>query len=127
MTTTTTTTIRQKKRILVADDEPAICDVVRLFLEDEGYDVEITADAAALCNFPNGYPDLLLLDIWLSGQNGSDLCRTLKAHAATAHLPIVLFSANDDGAVIARDAGADDYIAKPFDFDDLLTTIERHL
>lgn len=119
--------IRQRKHILVADDDPAICDVVRMFLEDVGYDVEITDDAAALRDFPNGHPDLLLLDIWMSGCDGGDLCRALKSHAATSHLPILLFSASQDAERIARDAGADGFVAKPFDFDDLLATIERHL
>ena len=117
----------RRKRILVADDELAICEVVQIFLEEEGYEVETTSDVATLRDFPNGYPDLLLLDIWMPGGNGRDICRTLKGHMATAHLPIVLFSANRDGEQMARDAGADDYVAKPFDFDDLLTTIERHL
>jgi CheY-like chemotaxis protein len=119
--------IQQRKRILVADDDAAICDVVRIFLEDVGYDVEITDDAAVLRDFPNGRPDLLLLDIWMSGCDGREICRALKSNAATTHLPILLFSASRDAEQIARDAGADGFVAKPFDFDNLLDIIERHL
>lgn len=115
------------KRILVAEDDAAILDVLRIILEESGYDVETVADEAALHDFPNGYPDLLLLDIWMSGWDGREICRSLKSREETKHLPILLCSANRDGEQIAREAGADGFVAKPFDLDALLATIERHL
>jgi CheY-like chemotaxis protein len=116
-----------KKRVLVAEDDPAVLDVLRLMLEEGGYAVETVTDAAVLREFSHGYPDVLLLDIWMSGWDGAELCRALKQRDETRHLPILLCSANRDVERIARDAGADGFIAKPFDMDDLLLTVARHL
>src|SRR5436305_14833185 len=113
----------RKKRILIADDDPAILDMLTLFLEDSGYEVETTTDGSNLRSFPQGFPDLLLLDIWMSGWNGRDICLHLKSQEATKHLPILLVSANRETKTIAREAGADDFVVKPFDLDDLMQTI----
>ena len=117
----------QKKKILIADDDPAILDVLTLFLEEVGYKVETTLDGLTLQTFENGYPDLLLLDIWMSGWHGRDICLFLKSQEATKRLPIILFSANRETEQIAREAGADDFITKPFDLLGLLAKIERFL
>ena len=116
-----------QKKILIADDDPAILEVLTLFLEDVGYEVETTYDGRKLQAFEPGSADLLLLDIWLSGWNGRDICRFLKSQKQTRPLPIVLFSANRETERIAREAGADDFLVKPFDLDELLEKIERYL
>lgn len=116
-----------KKKILVADDDLAILDVLKMFLEDVGYEVEVTGDGAKLHDFQHGQADLLLLDVWLSGWNGRDICTYLKSQEATKKLPIILFSANKGIESIARAAGADDFLAKPFDLDELLDKLDRHL
>lgn len=115
------------RRILIAEDDPAILDVLRLILEDEGYAVECITDEATLREFPNGYPDLCVLDIWMPGWDGRELCRALKGSDATRAIPILLCSAHQDGELIAREAGADGFLAKPFDLDELLTTVARYL
>ena len=117
---------RSKKRILIADDDLAILDVLTLFLEDSGYEVEAILDGTSIRDFPNGVPDLLLLDIWLSGWSGRDICLTLKSQEATCKLPIILISANNEVEKIAQEAGADDFLAKPFDLDDVVKKIERY-
>ena len=118
---------QRTQRILVVEDDPVILDVLRLILEEGGYVVEAVADGATLRDFPNGHPDLLMLDIWLSGWDGREICRSLKAREETKDVPIVLCSASRDGEQMAREAGADGFIAKPFDLDDLLATVARHL
>ncbi|GCE16293.1 response regulator [Dictyobacter kobayashii] len=118
---------QQKKKIFIADDDAAILDALTLFLEDVGYEVESTKDGATIGTFPHGYPDLLLLDIRLSGWNGQDVCRHLKSQEETKKLPIILISANRETEHIACEAGADDFLAKPFDLDDLLAKIEQHI
>ncbi len=118
---------QRKKKILIADDDPAILDFLALFLEDSGYEVETTEDGATIRDFPRGYPDLLLLDIWLSGWSGRDICRMLKNQETTKHLPILLISANNETERIAHEAGADDFLAKPFNLDEIAHKIERFL
>lgn len=116
-----------RKTILIADDDPAILEVLTLYLEEVGYEVETTQDGLTLRTFEQGLPDLLLLDIWMSGWHGREICLFLKSQEATKRLPIVLFSANRETERIAREAGADEFVTKPFDLADLLSTIERCL
>ena len=118
---------RSKKKILIADDDPAILDVLSLFLEDVGYEVETTDDGATIREAQSEHPDLMLLDIWMSGWNGSDICSLLKNQEATKHIPIILVSANRDTEKIAKEAGADDFLLKPFDLDNVLEKIERYI
>ena len=118
---------RSKKKILIADDDPAILDVLSLFLEDVGYEVETTDDGATMQKARSDYPDLMLLDIWMSGWNGRDICVALKSQEATKHIPIILVSANRDTEKIAQEAGADDFLKKPFDLDTVLEKIERYI
>jgi DNA-binding response OmpR family regulator len=116
-----------KKTILIADDDPGILDALTLLLEDAGYEVKTANDGAAIREIYTAPPDLLLLDIWLSGWNGRDICIALKSVEQTKHVPILLFSANNETEEIAKEAGADDFIAKPFDIDELLEKIEKYL
>lgn len=114
------------KKIMIADDDPAILDSVGLLLEFEGYQVETTPDATTLLTMQSGFPDLLLLDIWMSGTDGRDICRHLKKQELTSNIPIVLISASRDIERSAIDAGANDFLAKPFELSDLLKKIEKH-
>ncbi len=115
-----------KKKILVADDNPAILDALKIMLEDEGYEVETTEDGAAAKNMREPLPDLLLLDIWMSGMDGRDICKHLKSGAATKHIPVVMVSATKNIEQIAKDSGADGFIAKPFQMEDLLATVAKY-
>jgi DNA-binding response OmpR family regulator len=117
----------QKRKILVADDDLAILDALTLILEDAGYEVQTMSNGEGLQHIYHTDADLLLLDIWLSGWNGKDICMTLKKAERTRHLPILLFSASKETKALAREAGADDFITKPFDIDELLGKIEQHL
>lgn len=110
-------------KVLVADDDPAIVDAVRMTLEDEGYRVETTVDGTTEQRVRSDRPDLILLDIWMSGVDGRDICRRLKADPATGGIPVIMISANRDTETLARQCGADDFIAKPFDIDTLLDKI----
>jgi len=115
------------KKVLVADDDPAILDVMRMMLEFEGYEVTTTPNGATILQMDSGLPDLLLLDIWMSGTDGRELCRRLKLNEKTKNIPIVLVSASKDVEHSAREAGADDFIAKPFEMNELLQKIEKNI
>lgn len=110
-------------KILVADDDPAIVDAVQMVLEDEGYQVETTVDGTTEKRVDEGRPDLILLDIWMSGVDGRDICRRLKAKEETAGIPVIMVSANRDTEALARECGANDFLPKPFDIDVLLEKV----
>ncbi|MCC6792228.1 MAG: response regulator [Thermomicrobiales bacterium] len=113
-------------RVLIADDDPAILDALQIMLEDEGYEVAAIGGGDVVRETERIRPDVILLDIRMSGQDGREICRALKHHDTAKQTPVIMVSANRDGAVIAHDAGADAFIAKPFDIDDLLTLIATY-
>jgi DNA-binding response OmpR family regulator len=120
-------TLSLKKKILVADDNPAILDALRIILEEEGYEVETKEDGASARGMKEPLPDLLLLDITMSGIDGRDICKHLKSAAATQHVPIVMVSATKNVEKIAKESGADDFISKPFQMDHLLAVVAKHV
>ncbi|MBL4675199.1 MAG: response regulator [Mucilaginibacter sp.] len=112
------------KRIMIADDDPGIVDAIEMLLEFEGYEVSSTVDGSTVLDMRDELPDLLLLDIWMSGDDGRDICRKLKSIPSTKNIPVIMISASKDIEQSARDAGADDFIAKPFEMNTLLQKIE---
>lgn len=115
------------KKILIADDDPGILDALTIMLEFEGYEVDCTLDCDELLTGESGLPDLLLLDIWMSGTDGRDICKLLKQSVRTCKIPVIMVSASKDIESSAIEAGADDFLAKPFEMDDLLRKIEKHI
>ena len=116
----------EKKTVMVADDDASILDVIEIMLaEVGGYHVETTNDGKTLLELDKKLPNLILLDLWMSGVDGRDICMHLKANEHTRHVPVIIFSANRDIDTIAADAGADDYISKPFQMTELLEKVER--
>ena len=113
------------KKILVADDDPAILDAIKMILELEGYVVDTTIDGKTIYKMEKDYPDVLLLDIWMSGQDGRTICRYLKKNLLTKHIPIILISASRDIRQSAKEAGADDFLAKPFEMNELLQKVSN--
>lgn len=116
-----------KKKILVADDDAAIVDAIQLILEDADYKVETTLNGEDVIKMNKNYPHLILLDIWMSGQDGRTICKYLKSRKSTKNIPIIMISANRDTSQIAKTAGADDFITKPFEIDELLTKVKKYL
>jgi DNA-binding response OmpR family regulator len=115
-------------KILIVDDTPEIVDGLQMLLEIEGYIVIGLTDGNAVIQFMQEQPpDLLLLDIWLSGCNGKDLCLQIKEQEALRHIPLLLMSAHRTTPEIAQYAGADGYLLKPFIVNTLLATIASAL
>ncbi|HZO24451.1 MAG TPA: response regulator transcription factor [Chloroflexota bacterium] len=111
-------------RVLVVDDDDAIRTTLARSLGAEGYAVEVAADGReALQVARDRTPDLVVLDLMIPGITGLDVCRRLRA--AEQHLPIVLLTARDAVAdrVTGLEAGADDYLVKPFAFEELLARV----
>ena len=104
------------ERILIVDDEETLCEVLKLNLENEGYDVDIAFSAEeALALDLKGY-SLILLDIMMGEISGIKMAKVLKADVATAHIPIIFCTARDseDDMIMGLNLGADDYIMKPY-------------
>lgn len=117
------------KKILLIDDDPDILEAMQAMLEDEGYAV-VTADAHDYIEkiFKDGsLPNLILIDILLSGKDGREIVQELKSQQDTQHIPIIMTSARSSVEKTARESGADDFLAKPFDIDDLLDMVAKHL
>ncbi|RVT96535.1 response regulator transcription factor [Mucilaginibacter limnophilus] len=114
----------KQKTIMIADDDPGIVDAVGMMLEFEGYLVRSTGYGSDVLKLENDFPDLLLLDIWMSGEDGRDICRKLKADVIKKGIPVLMISASKDIRQSAMDAGADDFLAKPFEMTDLMQKIE---
>jgi DNA-binding response OmpR family regulator len=115
------------KRILVVDDEPDILEFLRDILEEEGYVVTTDKGEYAERLAGESHPDLILLDVLLSGRDGRQIVAFLKSQRATEHIPVIMLSAHPSAANTSRAAGADDFLAKPFEIDHLLVKITRHL
>lgn len=116
-----------QKRLYVADDSEAMCHVLQHFLELRGYLVDTTVNAKTLGKLTNNLPDLILLDVCFYGIDGTDVCKTLKKRTATKKIPIIIMSGMRNIKEITKNCGADGYIAKPFNPDDLVLKIKSHL
>lgn len=116
---------RKKRIIYVADDDRAIVDALTYMLESAGYKVASAYDSSVVDMMRERRPDLLLLDIWMSGHDGRDICRQLKSDSALAGVPVIMISAHPDAARISGECGAEDHISKPFEVSELLQKIGR--
>jgi DNA-binding response OmpR family regulator len=116
------------KHILIIEDDKSILDAVQMALEFEGYTVAI-ADrgdyADKLMHGKAPLPDVMLLDILLSGTDGRDVCKALKAHKTTKNVPIIMMSAHPGASTSVIEAGADYFLPKPFNIDDLLNAVKK--
>jgi CheY-like chemotaxis protein len=99
-----------KKKILVVDDDPVIRDVFKIILEAAGYEVELTGDGKEVLKNQFSTPHLFLIDKFLSGVNGLDLCKHLKAQLPTKNIPVIMISASPGLATQSAKVGADDWI-----------------
>ncbi len=119
-----------KKHIFIVDDDPYILDAIRYFLEDAGYSVSTTQqgkDAEQLIRKKDALPDLIILDVLLSGKDGREICQKIKRSKGIKNIPVILISSGLDSGRSAKTAGADGFLAKPFDVQELLTIVEKHL
>ena len=115
------------EKILVVDDDKNICELLRLYLVKEGYNVTMVHDGgAALAEFDKLHPDLVLLDVMMPVMDGWEVCRKLRAKDNT---PIIMLTAKGEtyDKVLGLELGADDYIVKPFDAKEVTARIKAVL
>jgi two-component system, OmpR family, KDP operon response regulator KdpE len=117
----------EKSRVLVVDDEPQITRVLRTVLTSQGYQVRTSAEGeAALSNFSEWGPELVITDLYMPHMDGVELCRRIRA---VSNVPIIVLSVKGEerSKVEALDSGADDYVTKPFGIDELLARVRAAL
>lgn len=115
-------------RILVVDDDLDILVVMEILLTMKGFSVEVTAKWESTFEKVDSFqPDLILLDVLISGNDGRTICKQLKSQEGTKNIPIIMFSAHPSAAATMADYGANDFIAKPFDVNDLLAKVNKQL
>ena len=116
------------KKILIIDDDEGILAAFEAMFEDKVYDVQTSLTVEPLQTLQKkDIPDLILLDVLLSGADGRDICRQLKTQADTKHIPIIMISAHPSAHKSVQKAGADDYLSKPFEMDELLKKVQKYL
>ena len=118
-------------KILVVDDERAVRESLRRALELEGYDIELAEDGvdalARLMNGENATPDVVILDVLMPGVDGLEVCRRLRRSGS--RVPVLMLTARDEveNRVAGLDAGADDYVSKPFALEELVARVRALL
>jgi len=117
------------KKILAVDDDNDILDIIRIILEDEGYEVKTLADGKRVFEMiSDDKPDLILLDVMLGGLDGRDICRDLKAHSLFKNIPIVMISASHNlDSFLLMPGSPNDFLAKPFDINHLINMVKAQL
>jgi DNA-binding response OmpR family regulator len=118
------------KKILVVDDEVDLVETVRFPLEMEGFDVLVSYNGEdALSQARKENPDLIILDLMLPKLDGYKVCRLLKFDERYKHIPILMLTAKtqEKDKILGKETGADEYITKPFEMDDLMEKVKKYL
>lgn len=115
-------------KVLVVDDDLDILAVMQLLLKMKGFEVEVTTKGEETFDKVDVFkPNLILLDVLLSGYDGRIICKELKSKDETMHIPIIMFSAHPSAVESIREYGANDFIAKPFDVNELIRKVNTQL
>ena len=119
----------ESKRILIVDDEETLCEVLKLNLENEGFDVDYALSAEQALNYNLGNYALILMDIMMGEMSGIKMTKLLKADVSTAQIPIIFCTARDseDDMVMGLNLGADDYITKPYTIRNVVARVKTVL
>ena len=117
------------KRILIVDDEETLCEVLKINLQNEGFDVDVALSAEQALTYDVRSYDLILLDIMMGEISGIQMAKILKSEPATAAIPIIFCTARDteDDMIRGLDLGADDYIMKPYTIRNVVARVKSVL
>ena len=121
-------TEKRMRKILLIDDDPDIITVLQLLLKKKGYEVAAASRESDIYTTAESFsPDLIVMDVLLSGLDGREICKRFKSTEKWKHIPIIMFSAHPGAQKNMKDFGADDFLPKPFQSEKLLQRIEAHL
>jgi DNA-binding response OmpR family regulator len=113
--------------ILIVEDDPQVARLIALVLQRNGFQSEVVADGqSALDKAREMRPDIIFADLTIKGMGGEQLCSALKSRSETKDIPYIVVSGDRDIAEKARLCGADDYMGKPFEFDDLVRLVRKY-
>jgi len=113
--------------ILIVEDDPQVARLISLVLQRNGYAGETVSDGRiALERIRASAPELVIADLTVKGIAGDALCTTIKTENATRRIPVIVLSGDRDLAEKATRCGADAYLGKPFEFDDLISLVKRY-
>ena len=118
-----------KPKILVVDDEEDLCEILKFNLETQGYDVTTAYSGEEALEKDAASFNLILLDVMMGGMNGFDVAHRLRANEETQNTPIIFLTAKgtENDKIMGFNAGADDYISKPFSIREVLLRIKAVL
>jgi CheY-like chemotaxis protein len=120
--------INDAKKIAIFDDDEDILSICSYVLEEKGWNVNIFTDCTNILEkIKNVQPNVILMDNWIPDEGGIYATRLLKKDPVLKKIPVIFFSANSDIQTLAQQAGADTYLPKPFDLNDLERIIENSL
>lgn len=116
------------RKILIVDDATDIVDPISILLTEAGYLIDTTTNGNQVQRKVLEFkPDLILLDVLISGSDGREICKYLKKEKITKNIPIVMMSAHPDAKQDSIKCRADNFISKPFNFDTLLLVIDEYI
>lgn len=116
------------KKIIIADDEPDIIRLIKYFLTKKGFEVlDFSSGTGLLDSIIREKPDLVILDVIMPGENGIDLCKKIKDSNQLKNIPVIILSAKTQKFEVegGLGAGADEYLIKPFNTNELLEVVEK--
>ncbi len=118
----------QGKTILICDDDESVLDILCMVLNKFGFNIiSLKKSTTIFSTLDHEKPDLLVVDLQMPALPGDAIIKNLKTNPATSHIPVILISASPEGKTLAAEAGADAFLAKPFQLDELIGTIENLL
>jgi CheY-like chemotaxis protein len=116
----------ENKTILICDDDEGILDMLEMVFEDSPYTIIAEQNSLNIKGIiEKQSPDLVVLDLWMPVLSGDQVLKMLRKNPKTEEIPVIIISASREGKQIAANAGATGYISKPFDFEELMTMVNR--
>lgn len=117
-----------KNRILICDDDESILEVIRIILEEEGYEVKAVNNCFNIEEIISVYdPEIILLDLWMKNYDGRDIAKKIKKIDKYKETPILFISALNDLESIAKESKVTDFIRKPFEMNDLIEKVGKYV
>ena len=116
------------KKLLIFDDDKSILEVISIIFEENGYKVEISETTHDIIQKVTEFqPDVILMDNWIPNIGGVEATKLLKNHEDFKHIPVIYVTANNDIEMLAQKANADDFVAKPFNLEDLEEKVAHYM